>query len=36
MKNEKQSQLDELVAIATVMEKKLNAASKLITGLGSE
>lgn len=36
MLNEKSSQLNELVKKAAIMEKKLNAASKLITGLGSE
>jgi uncharacterized protein with ParB-like and HNH nuclease domain len=32
----KQTELDELEAIQKVMQRKLDAASKLITGLGSE
>jgi hypothetical protein len=32
----KQAELDELERISKEMTRKLNAASKLITGLGSE
>ena len=35
-RNEKQSELDDLEAKSAEMTRKLNAASKLITGLGSE